>query len=254
MLHFERDHDHPCGGAARRSRRPVGPCSLERVLSNCRLDARPHRATHLLRRPSRRGCRSSFHPWVRLPAPFPGRLDTRVSPHPRSGGAATRPPRRLESRLGDLRARSAPSRTHNESFLRLADATPASLPSDLTLRFVSAPRSRPHGRSALASGRDLRGSQPAGRTSAWSGASGRLHSPSPLFAGRCDRPTCGRAGDDPHAFTRMVASDELGHRSYPGCSPVAPRLFTATGLLRVQSGRWCLNPGPEPLSYVCGRR
>jgi hypothetical protein len=53
-----------------------------------------------------------------------------------------------------------------------------------------------------------------------------------------------------HAFhTHGPPSDELGHRSYPGCSPVAPRLFTATWLLRAQSGRRS-SLRPEPLSYV----
>jgi hypothetical protein len=66
------------------------------------------------------------------------RFYTPTSP---SRAAALRSPFSLRALAGSQR-----------SFLRLADATPTSLSFDLTMRFVIAPRSRPHGRAALSSG------------------------------------------------------------------------------------------------------
>jgi hypothetical protein len=67
--------------------------------------------------------------------------------------------------------------------------------------------------------------------------------------------TRGRAGDDVPCFTRKVRlSGELGHRSYPRLLPEGTAAFHRDNGCSVLRATGVVRPGPDPLSYVGGRR
>lgn len=120
------------------------------------------------------------------------------------------------------------------------------------MRFVSAPLSRPHGRAALSSGAISAVLRPRIRTSAWSGAFGRLHSSSAFLRNDATALPAAAPATISHDFTRMVRpSDELGHRSYPRLLPESTAAFHREHAAPLLRAAFVLTPAPT--AFLCLR-